>query len=79
MFLAEGAAEATTSTYSGFDLFMIVVTILIAAGVLLQLKQQNKNKFAIGFGVVCLLAFLFMDVIMIAGWAGIEIKLPFKI
>lgn len=66
------AAEAagTASTFSGFDIFMVLFTILVAAGVLSQLRQPKKNLFAIGFGLVSLLVFLVMDAIMVKGWFG---------
>ncbi len=69
MFLAAEAAQSA-STFSGFDIFMVLFTIVIAAGVLSQLKQAKKNKFAIGFGTISLLVFLFADVIMVKGWFG---------
>lgn len=68
MFLAEGEAGATTSTFAVFDLFILAFTVLIAWGIFRSLRAEQKNKFAIGFGVVALLVFLFMDVIAIKGW-----------
>ncbi|GIP41018.1 hypothetical protein J31TS4_42980 [Paenibacillus sp. J31TS4] len=67
LYLAEEAA-ASTSTYSTFDLFVLLFTIIIAIGVVRSVKAKNKNMFAIGFGVVALVVFIFVDVIMIKGW-----------
>lgn len=66
MFLAE--AEST-STYTPFDVFMLIFTVLIAVGLIrLLLQRPRKNIFAIGFGTVCLLVFLAADYKMISGW-----------
>jgi len=65
MFLAE---EATASTFSMFDPFILIFTVLIAIGVVRLLMAPKKNKFALGFGGVSLVVFLFLDVIMISGW-----------
>lgn len=66
MFLAE--AEST-STYTPFDVFMLILTVLIAVGLVrLLLQRPRKNIFAIGFGTVCLLVFLVADYKMISGW-----------
>ncbi|WEK53852.1 MAG: hypothetical protein P0Y55_14985 [Candidatus Cohnella colombiensis] len=67
MFLAEVAD--TESTYTTFDIFMLLFTILIAVGLVrLLLQRPRKNVFAIGFGTVCLLVFLVADFKMISGW-----------
>lgn len=42
-----------------FDILMFLFTFLIAAGLIHSIKV--KNKFAIGFGLVSLLVFLFAD------------------
>lgn len=69
MFLAEAANEAVESTYSHFDIFMIIFTILIAIGLVRLLMQRpRKNILAIGFATVSLLVFLVADYIMISGW-----------
>jgi hypothetical protein len=69
MFLADAATEAVKSTYSHFDLFMLVFTILIAIGLVrLVMQRPRKNLFAIAFATVCLLVFLAADVKMISGW-----------
>ncbi|MFC5528893.1 hypothetical protein [Cohnella yongneupensis] len=66
MFLAE--TEPTT-TYTPFDVFMVIFTVLIAAGLIRLLMQRpRKNIFAIGFGTVSLLVFLLADYKMISGW-----------
>ncbi|WP_217597089.1 hypothetical protein [Cohnella sp. GbtcB17] len=68
MFLAENAAESA-STFAVFDIFMVVITVLIVAGLVRLLRQrQNKNIFAIGFTVVSLIVFLIADVKMVSGW-----------
>lgn len=67
MLLAEGAAQEP-STFHTFDVFMILFTILILIGVVRLLKAPQKNKFAIGFGVVSLLVFAVSDYAMIMNW-----------
>jgi hypothetical protein len=42
--------------------------VVIAIAVIRQLINPRRNLFALGFGTVSLLVFLFMDVIMIKGW-----------
>lgn len=69
MFLAEEAAQ-TTSTFTWFDPFVLLITVIIAIGVVRQLAAPKKNPLAIGFGAVALIVFAFMDVIMIKGWMG---------
>ncbi|OAB42985.1 DUF2759 family protein [Paenibacillus glacialis] len=68
MLLAEGA-EAV-SKFHTFDIFMILFTILILIGVVRLITQPVKNLFAIGFGVVSLLVFLYSDYAMVLGWIG---------
>jgi hypothetical protein len=71
MFLAaEAAKAASTGTYNGFDVFVILFTIVIAIGVLRLLIAPKKNIFAIGFGGVSLIVFLVMDVVMVMSWMG---------
>lgn len=68
MFLTE-AAETSTSTFAGFDIFMLIFTVLIAAGLVRLLMQRpRKNIFAIGFASVALIVFLIADAKMISGW-----------
>jgi hypothetical protein len=68
MFLAAKTTEAA-SAYQNFDIFMVIFTILIAAGLVrLMLQRPRKNVFAIGFGTVALLVFLIADVKMVSGW-----------
>ncbi|WP_159885484.1 hypothetical protein [Paenibacillus puerhi] len=69
MFLAEEAA-ATASVFNGFDIFVVLFTIVIAIGVVRQILAPKKNPLAIGFGIVALAVFATMDVIMIQGWMG---------
>jgi len=68
MYLAEQVTE-NTSTFQGFDIFMLLFTILIAIGLVrLLLQRPRKNYFAIGFTTIALLIFLVADVKMISGW-----------
>jgi hypothetical protein len=67
MLLAE-AAEASTSTYTSFDIYVLIFTVVIAIAVIRQLINPRRNLFALGFATVSLLVFLFMDVVMIKGW-----------
>ncbi|MFC6648281.1 hypothetical protein ACFTAO_43005 [Paenibacillus rhizoplanae] len=67
MLLAEAAAQEP-SKFHTFDAFMIVFTILILIGVVRLLRAPQKNKFAIGFGVVSLLVFVVSDYAMIVNW-----------
>ncbi len=62
------AAGEVTTTFNGFDIFMILFTIVILIGVLRLLKESKKNLFAIGFGILSLLIFLASDAIMIKAW-----------
>ncbi|GIP35640.1 hypothetical protein [Paenibacillus sp. J2TS4] len=72
MFLAEGAEAAaqSTSTFSFFDIFVLIITVIIAIGFVRLVTAPRKNLFAIGFGFVSLAVFLFMDFVMIKGWMG---------
>lgn len=67
MLLAEEAAQSS-STFTGFDLFIILFTIIIIVGLYRLVVSKKKNYFAIGFCGVSLATFLFMDYIMISGW-----------
>jgi uncharacterized membrane protein len=68
MFLAE-QAEASSSTFQTFDIFMVLFTILIAIGLVrLLLARPRKNLFAIGFAIVALVIFLVADYKMVSGW-----------
>lgn len=59
----------TTTTYNGFDIFMLLFTLIIFIGVVrLLMERPKKNLFAIGFGMLCLVIFLVSDVIMIKAW-----------
>lgn len=67
MFLAQAAEPS--STFAAFDIFMLIFTILIAAGLVrLVMQRPRKNLFAIGFATVALLIFLLADYKMISGW-----------
>lgn len=63
-----GSAAAEVSRFDPFDIFMILFTLVIAWAVMRSLKARPQNKFAIAFGVVALLVFLFMDVVMVLHW-----------
>lgn len=67
MLLAEAASSAA-SKFNTFDVFMILFTVLIIIGIVRLVTQPVKNKFAIGFSVVCLLVFLASDFAMIQNW-----------
>ncbi|KPV59778.1 hypothetical protein QJ48_09330 [Paenibacillus sp. A3] len=69
MFLAEEAAKAT-STFSGFDIFVILFTVVIAIGLIRLLGAKKKNPFAIGFGLVSLAVFVTLSAVMVMGWMG---------
>ncbi|MCM3701124.1 DUF2759 family protein [Paenibacillus macerans] len=65
------AAGETTTTFNGFDIFMILFTVIILIGVVRLFKERpKKNLFAIGFGIISLLVFLVSDAIMIKSWFG---------
>lgn len=65
--LAEAAGN--TSNFNGFDIFMLLFTVIIFIGVVrLMVARPKKNLFAIGFGIVSLLVFLASDAVMISGW-----------
>ncbi|WDH82206.1 hypothetical protein PUW24_04755 [Paenibacillus urinalis] len=66
LLLAE--AGGTTSKFNGFDIFVILFTIIIFIGVVRLIKAPQKNLFAIGFGVVSLIVFLITDYAMIKHW-----------
>lgn len=61
-------SEATTSNFSGFDIFMIAFTVLIAIGLFRLLRAKPLNKFAIGFAGIALVVFLFSDFLMVLNW-----------
>lgn len=66
MLLAEAAA--TTSTYTSFDIYVLIFTVVIAIAVIRQLINPRRNLFALGFAVVSLIVFGIMDYVMISGW-----------
>lgn len=73
MLLAEAAKEA--SKFEPFDIMMVLFTLVIFVGLIRSVKAREKNKFAIGFAAVSLLVFLASDVIMVAHWFGVDLKL----
>lgn len=70
MFLAEEAATQSAGTFSGFDMFMIAFTVIIAWGLFRLVKSKERNLFALGFTTVCLLVFLVADFLMVLSWMG---------
>ncbi|MFC5700768.1 hypothetical protein ACFPVX_05720 [Cohnella faecalis] len=69
MFLAGNAAEEAASTFTNFDIFMVIFTVLIVVALVrLLLQRPRKNIFAIGFTTVSLLVFLIADWKMLSGW-----------
>lgn len=59
------------STFHGFDIFMILFTIVIAWGVVRSILAKERNLFAIAFGTISLLVFLAADVVMVLIWMGL--------
>ena len=67
MLLAEaGAGEM--SKFNGFDIFVILFTILILIGTVRLIREPQRNWFAIVFSIVSLLVFLMTDIAMIKIW-----------
>jgi hypothetical protein len=63
------AAGEVTTTFNGFDIFMILFTVIILIGVIRLLRETpKKNYLAIGFGIISLLVFLASDAIMVQAW-----------
>ncbi|NDI36478.1 hypothetical protein [Chengkuizengella sediminis] len=69
MFLAEEAVEKV-GQFSYFDLIMILFSVVIAIGFVRLVLAREKNLFAIGFALVCLGVFVFMDVLIVLAWTG---------
>jgi hypothetical protein len=69
MFLA--LPEQGTSNFTFFDVFMIVFTIILAIGLFRLVTAEKKNYFAIGFTLLALLTFLYMDYNMVKNWLGL--------
>lgn len=71
MFLAEVLEVAEEAPrFFGFDVFMILFTIVIAIGLFRLVRARKKNLFAIGFTTICLLIFLATDALMVMNWLG---------
>lgn len=68
LFAEEAAATASTSTYTSFDIYVLIFTVLIAIAVIRQVINPKRNVFALGFATVALLVFGLMDYVMIKGW-----------
>ena len=62
----EAAAHGGGLNFDPFDIFMILFTILSAFAVIRA--KQHKNQFAFGFSALCLLVFLFTDLVMVLNW-----------
>lgn len=69
MLLAEGAASGA-GVFTGFDIFMLLFTLLLVIAFFRGVTAEEKNKFAIGFTGISLAVFLFLDVVMVLGWFG---------
>lgn len=54
--------------FHGFDIFMILFTIILAWAMVRELTRKPMNKFAVGFTGISLLTFLFLDVMMVLNW-----------
>jgi hypothetical protein len=67
MLFAEDAA-VSASTYSSFDIYVLIFTVLIAIAVVRQVIMPKRNLFALGFASVALIVFVIMDAKMISGW-----------
>jgi hypothetical protein len=61
--------------FTGFDVFMIAFTLVIAWAFAKYFK--TGDLFTKGFIGTSLLVFLLMDFIMVASWFGIDVRLPF--
>lgn len=70
MFVAEEAAAQSAGSFSGFDFFMIVFTVILAWSLIRLIKSKERNRFALGFTAVCLLVFLAVDFLMVLNWMG---------
>jgi hypothetical protein len=66
--LYAAAEEAAKSSFNfqGFDVFMILFTILVIFALVRAIS--HKNKFAIAFSTIALLVFLFADAVMVLSW-----------
>ncbi|CAM3531591.1 hypothetical protein [Marinicrinis lubricantis] len=73
MFLAAEAAETAEKAgkFTPWDIFMVLFTIIIAIAVVRNVTAKEKNLFAVGFSIVALLAFLYVDYLMVRTWLGI--------
>ncbi|MEW9702756.1 hypothetical protein [Paenibacillus sp. SI8] len=67
MLFAEEAA-VSASTYTSFDIYVLIFTVIIAIAFIKQLISPKRNLFALGFATVALIVFAIMDVKMISGW-----------
>jgi hypothetical protein len=68
MLLSEAAAATTTSSFTGFDIFILLFTVILAVAMFRLVNAEKKNLFAIGFCFVSFAVFLVMDFIMISNW-----------
>jgi hypothetical protein len=56
------------NNFHGFDIFMLLFTIVLIWGMIREVRRKPLNKFAIGFTAVSLITFLFLDILMILNW-----------
>ncbi len=56
--------------FYGFDVFMILFTVVLVWAFVREMKRTPKVKFALGFTIVSLATFLFLDVLMVLNWFG---------
>ena len=63
-------AVKSASVFTGFDIFMIAFTIILAIAVYRLAKQKQRNLFALGFTSFCFVTFLGIDFLMVLHWTG---------
>ncbi len=68
LFTAATEEAAAVSNFNGFDIFMILFTVLVFFALVRAIS--HKNKFAIAFSAIVLLVFLFADAVMVLYWTG---------
>jgi hypothetical protein len=57
--------------FHGFDIFMILFTVVLVWGAVREIRRQPKNLFALGFLGITLLVFGLLDVLMVLNWFGV--------
>jgi hypothetical protein len=68
MLLSEAAAATSTSSFTGFDIFVLLFTVILAIAMYRLVSAEKKNIFAIVFCFVSFAVFLVMDLIMVSNW-----------